>query len=165
MILVVGTLIWVLKKIAIFFSPPSATRIKLKRLERSSSNSWHSKCWPICLERDLCQIIFGYGRSKSQLLTQEPTIPLKKQYIYYTNFLLAALFFCAQWDNLPQLLSLSTFLFIFYGTLSWEIKLLEVLITSLFPCCPPKQKPQKKLNQTQPTSKLQSFYLLNKQHK
>lgn len=44
-------------------------------------------------ERDLCQIVFGYGLSKSQLLTQEPTIPLKKQYIYYTNFIFAALFF------------------------------------------------------------------------
>jgi hypothetical protein len=64
-------------------------------------------------ERDLCQIVFGYGRSKSQLLTQEPTIPLKKQYIYYTNFILAALFLGAQWDNLPQLLSLITFLYIF----------------------------------------------------
>jgi len=81
------------KRLQVFFFPHQLPRIKLKWLEKSSSSSWHSRCWPICIERDLCQIVFGYGRSKSQLLTQEPTIPLKKHYIYYTNFILAAPFF------------------------------------------------------------------------
>jgi hypothetical protein len=98
-----------------FFPPPSATKDQVKVVrEELVKFMTFQMLTNMFRERDLCQIVFGYGRSKSQLSTQEPTIPLKKQYIYYTNFILAALFFLVHnGTNLPQLLSLSTFLYIF----------------------------------------------------